>query len=271
MTISMAEFFGWSRHPFSDTYQLTTPFLGEKDERILRRAISLLNCGKSFAVTGASGYGKSTLVQHIVDQLDPKHYQNAYIHYGGLQRSGILKAVADCLGVDTAGRSMPLLVKLQKHILELSSQTNARYPVFVIDDAQLLEHESLMDLCSLMVSPHKKTVAASVILVGDENLSKRLQLHVMAPVKTRMTCIFAMEGLNENETDRFVGYRLKAAKAPEDLFDADTVSLISSHCRGNRRQMMNIGTLLLDEAYFRKEKTIGAHLILQCDLIEQSG
>lgn len=271
MTISMAEFFGWARHPFSDTYQLSSPFLGEKDERILRRAISLLNCGKSFAVTGPSGSGKSTLAQHIIDQLDPKHYQNAYIHYGGLQRSGILKAVADCLGVDTGGRSIPLLVKLQKHILQLSSETSARYPVFALDDAQLLEHESLMDLCSLMASPQKKTVAASVILVGDENLAKRLQLHVMAPVKTRMTCIFAIDGLNEKEAERFVAYRLKAAKAPTDLFDADTISLMSSHCRGNRRQLMNIGTLLLDEAYFRKEKTIGAHLILECDLIDQSG
>jgi type II secretory pathway predicted ATPase ExeA len=136
MTISMTEFFGWARHPFADTYQLTTPFLSQKDERILRRAISLLSCGKSFAVTGASGSGKSTLVQHIISQLDPKHYQNVYIHYGGLQRSGILKAVADCLGVDTAGRSMPLLVKLQKHILQQSTDTNTRYPVFVVDDAK---------------------------------------------------------------------------------------------------------------------------------------
>jgi len=271
MTLSMAEFFSWSRHPFADTYQLSTPFLGTKDERICRRALSLLNCGKSFAITGISGAGKSTLVQHIVGQLDVKHYQTTYIHYGGLQRSGILRAVADCLGVDTAGRSMPLLVKLQKHILAMASDTNARYPVFVVDDAQLLEHESLMDLCSLMVSPQKKTVAASLLLVGDETLAKRLQLNVMAPVRTRMTCLFAMEGLDENEVDCFIDYRLKAAKAPDDLFDAETVALISSHCRGNRRQLMNIATLLLEEAFFRQEKTIGSHLILECDLIDQSG
>jgi general secretion pathway protein A len=271
MNISMADFFGWGRHPFSDTYQIANPFLGEKDERILLRAKSLLSCGKSFAITGLSGSGKSTLVQHIIRQLDHKFYQTIYIHYGGLQRSGILKAVADYLGVDTSGRNMPLLVKLQKHTLQLSLETNARYPVFIVDDAQLLEHESMMDLCSLMVSPQKKTVAASIILVGDETIAKRLQLHVMAPVKTRMTCFFSMEALDESETEKFVGYRLDAAKAPVDLFDHDTISLISSHCRGNRRQIMNVGTLLLEEAYSRQEKTIGSHLILECDLIEESG
>lgn len=271
MKISMPEFFGWHRHPFSDTYQLQSPFLGKKDERILRRAMSLLNCGKSFSLIGPSGCGKSTLVQHIIRQLDPKHYQTVYIHYGGLARSGILKAVADCLGVDTGGRSVPLLVKLQKHILQLALEANARHPVFIVDDAQLLEHESFMDLCSLMVSPQKKTIAASVILVGDETLSKRLKLHIMAPVRTRMTCIFCMEGLDESETGKFLAYRLEAAKIATDLFDDETVSLISSHCRGNRRQLMNVGTILLDEAYYRQEKTIGSHLILECDLIDQSG
>ena len=104
MTQSMAEFFGWSRHPFADTYQLNTPFLGEKDARIVRRAISLLNCGKSFALTGASGAGKSTLVTHIANQLDHKHYRSVYIHYGGLQRSGILKTIADCTSSDPLGQ-----------------------------------------------------------------------------------------------------------------------------------------------------------------------
>ena len=65
--------------------------------------------------------------------------------------------------------------------------------------------------------------------------------------------------------------RAEAAKAPEDLFDTESVALFSSHCRGNRRQLMNIATLLLDEAFYRQEKTIGSHLILENDLIEQSG
>lgn len=65
----------------------------------------------------------------------------------------------------------------------------------------------------------RKTVAASIILVGDETLAKRLQLHVMAPVKIQMTCNFGMEALNENETEQFVSYRLQSAKAPSDLID----------------------------------------------------
>lgn len=270
-TPSMAEFFGWRRHPFSDTYPVIKPFLGEKDSRLRARAVSLLCCGKSFAITGPSGAGKSTLAAHIVASLDPHSYRPAWIHYGGLQRNGILKAIADVLGVDSAGRSVPLLVKLQKHIQQLAAEHNPLYPVLVVDDAQLLERDSLMDLCSLMMNPHKKTVAASVILIGDENLNKTLQLHLMTAVRTRLTGIFVLEPLDEKESEDFISFRLENAQAPPDLFEREALEIIAAHCRGNRRQIMNASTLLLAEAFLRQEKTVGSQLILSCDSLDISG
>lgn len=268
---SMNEFFNWNRHPFTDTYTLAQPFVGGRDARLMDRCLSLLRCGKSFAVTGASGTGKSTLVGHLTAGLDPNYYRPTLVPYGGLKRSGILRAVADELGVDTAGRAVPILVKLQKHITGMAAEANARYPVFVIDDAQLMERESMMDLCSMMVSPQKKTAAASLILVGDETLAKTLGLHAMIPIRTRLTGIFAMTSLDEAESHEFIAYRLLQAKAPDSLFDTDARDIIASHCRGNRRQIMNVATLLLDEAYHRHEKTVGSQLILSSDLMDISG
>jgi hypothetical protein len=31
---------------------------------------------------------------------------------------------------------------------------------------------------------------------------------------------------------------------------------------------MNVGTLLLSEAYYRKQKTVSAHLFMGCDLLK---
>ena len=47
------------------------------------------------------------------------------------------------------------------------------------NDAQLLERESLLDLCSLIVCPPQKAAAASLIIVGDDMLAKQMQLAVM--------------------------------------------------------------------------------------------
>jgi len=267
---SPQEFFDYKHHPFADTYRLKIPYLGEQDNRFFQTALSLISTGKSFTLSGPSGAGKSTLVHYVLSRLDSNCYRPAVVHYGGLQRNGILKAIADVLGVDTNGRTVPLLIKLQKQIMQMTSENRGVFPVFVIDDAHLMEKESLMDICSLMFNPHKETVAASFILVGDETLEKRLQLQVMAPVRTRLTGHFNLNTLNDSESLDFIRFRLSNAKAPETLFDTDALSLISSHCRGNRREIMNMGTLLLAEGFCRQERTISAELIYSCDQIKIS-
>lgn len=267
---SPAEFFDYKYHPFADTYRLKTPYLGEQDRRFFKTALSLISTGKSFALCGPSGAGKSTLVHHVLSRLDVNCYKPALVHYGGLQRNGMLKAIADVLGVDTDGRTVPLLIKLQKQIMLMASENRSMFPVFAIDDAHLMEKESLMDICSLMFNPHKETVAASFILVGDETFLKKLQLQILAPVKTRLTGLFNLNTLNEKESLEFIKFRLSSAKAPESLFETDALSIMSSHCRGNRRQIMNMGTLIMTEAFYRQEKTISSELIFNCDQIEIS-
>jgi type II secretory pathway predicted ATPase ExeA len=269
--VSIAEFFSWRHHPFADTYPLSEPFLSADDKRFLQRGLSLLSYGKSFALTGPSGSGKSTVVQHILSRLDAHHYKPILIPYGGLRRSGLLRAVASILGVDAASRSFPLLVKLQNHIIELCCENNGRHPVFVIDDAQLLERDSLLDLCSLMANPQKKTIASSLILIGDDSLATALTLKSMSPIRTRLTAIFPMDPLTEQDSRDFIAFRLRHAKAPEHIFEREAITLIASHCHGNRRQIMNLATLLLDEAFLRQEKTISPQLFLSCDLIDISG
>lgn len=267
---SPAEFFDYKYHPFADTYRLKTPYLGEQDNRFFKTALSLISTGKSFVLSGPSGAGKSTLVHHVLSRLDANCYRPALVHYGGLQRNGMLKAIADVLGVLTNGRTVPLLIKLQKQIMQMASDNRSMFPVFVIDDAHLMEKESLMDICSLMFNPLRETVAASFILVGDETFEKRLSLQIMAPVRTRLTGLFNLNPLNDNDSLEFIKFRLANANAPQTLIDPDALSIMASHCRGNRRQIMNMGTLLLAEAYYRQEKTISAELIFNCDQIEIS-
>jgi type II secretory pathway predicted ATPase ExeA len=264
---SPQDFFRYSKHPFADTYRLKEPYLGEQDTRFLKTALSLISNGKSFTLSGPAGAGKSTLVRYVLSKLDSNCYRPALVHYGGLLRNGVLKAIADVLGVDTNGRTVPLLIKLQKQIMQMSSENRGVFPVFVIDDAHLMEKESLMDICSLMFNPHRETVAASFILVGDETLDKKLQLQVMAPVRTRLTGNFTLSSLDDKESLEFIQFRLSNAEVEESLFDHDALEIMASHCRGNRRQIMNMGTMLLTEAFYRQEKTISAELIYTCDNI----
>ena len=184
-----------------------------------------------------------------------------------MQRTALLKTIGDQLGVETQTRAVPLLVKLQKHIGMMATGKHPVYPVILIDDAQLLERESFMDLCSMVVCPQKKSTAASLIIVGDDMLARQMALAVMTPIRTRLTVNFRIEPLDGKETEQFIAFRLRCAKAPDDLFEPDALALVAAHCHGNRREIMNLCTLLLSEAYYRNEKTVSAELFTDCDLI----
>ncbi len=262
MNHQQTDFFGWQRHPFSDTYaKLTHSFLAKQDRKLVTQGLSLLSLAKSFALTGESGLGKTTLVAHVINQLDAHHYLPLFLSYGGLNRSGVLRTLAEQIGVDPSGRA-PLLVKLQKHFRDLREQPNNPFPIIFIDDAHYLERETLLDLCVLLNVPGKGTAAASMVLVGHPSLTKVLKLHVMAAVRTRMTATFTVEPLDESSCLAFLKHRLDFVKAPNGLFEQDALNLLVATSRGNRRELIKLATLALEEAFVQQEKTVGAQLLL---------
>lgn len=261
MTLTMPEFFQWHRHPFTDSRQLKGFFLTPSDQNLLQMGASLLSLGKSFALAGPSGSGKTTLIHHFLHQLDSSIYHPIYLHYGGFKRSALLRALADLMGVDSSGRQVPLLTKLQKHLAQQAQQKQGQYPVIAIDDAHLMERETLLDLCSLLIRPETNQPASSLILIGDPTFPKLLRLHVMAPVKTRLTVCFPIQPLSHEEAKQLILFRLKEAAAPETLFERDALELVVTQVGGNRRELMNHCTLLLEDAFARNEKTIGVQLV----------
>ena len=267
---TMAEFFRWGRHPFADTYQMTAPFIPEADGRILAHAQELLSLGKSFGICGPSGAGKTTLVSHLLSRLDTRDYKPYTVSYGGFNRAGLLRLLAEAMGVDPAGRSSPLLHRIHHQILQMTQANQSHHPLFIVDDAHLLERESLLDLCALLALPGRNTVAASLILLGDETFPKLLSLRVMAPVFSRLACIFPQSHLSEQDCTRLLQHRLSAGKAPTDLFEPEAIALMAAHTAGNRRNLMNLATMLLQEAYDRKESNVSAQLVLSSQFFQQT-
>ena len=264
------EFFGWKRHPFADTYVQQKPWLPERDRKLLETIKRLLHTGKSMAVCGPSGSGKTSLIYALINDLDKNSYRTVLIPYAGHSRNGLTRILAENLGVETRGRGVPLITRIQNHLEAMLGGTNPRHPVIIIDDAQLVETDSLWDLCSLLLQTARQTVAASLLLVGDESLAKRLELYALLPIRARLTTIMKLRPMNEYETRLFIESRLKNGNASPGLFEDDVMEIIAAYTRGNRRNVMNMATMALEEAYYREEKTVSAETIYNADWFNES-
>ncbi len=264
------DFFGWKYHPFADTYPQRRLWIPPRDTQQLETIKRLLHNGKSLALCGPSGSGKTTLVHALISDLDKNSYRPVLLPYAGHARNGLTRILAEAFGVETKGRGVPLITRVQRHLEGMIDGANPRHPVIIIDDAQLMENESLWDLCSLLFQTNRQTVAASLILVGDEVLVKRLELYTLLPVRSRLTTVMKLQPMTEQETRSFIENRLRNGEAPSDLFTDEAIEILAAHTRGNRRNIMNMATMALEEAYYRQEKTITAGTLYEAEWFNES-
>jgi type II secretory pathway predicted ATPase ExeA len=265
LTQSALQFFGYRYPPFADTFEINEPYQCEAEKLIVQRTCTLLRQGRSVAIHGDAGAGKSMLVKSILSQLDPKEFRIAQIPYGGIIPSAILRELCDELDINTAGRKN-LLSRLAA---DFQRSHGKPFPVIVVDDAHEMQRQSFIDLCSLLHNARSRTAAAALVLVGQPVLKKMLELDIFAPVRTRITCLFSMPRLSIDDAKAFVAYRLCLAEADPRLFDEDALECLATDAKGNRRTLMSLAALCLEEAARRNDKVVTAELATAVTLESQ--
>jgi len=254
--VSAAEFFRYRYPPFADTFEIQNPYQSPTETLILQRALALIRQGKSLAIYGDAGAGKSMLAKTIAQNLDAKNYRIAVIPYGGLKAPAILRELCEAFNIDLAGRKT-LIPRLQKNF----RLPDKPFPVIIVDDAHVLENESFLDLCALLHDALAKTAAASLVLVGQPALKKRLGLDIFAPVHTRLACFSHLQKLTIEEAKDFIHYRLTIAEADPNLFQEEALECLAADTSGNRRILMNRAALCMEVAARRQEKVITTEIV----------
>ena len=70
-----------------------------------------------------------------------------------------------------------------------------------------------------------------------------------------------MPKLTIDDAKEFIGYRLKLAEAPANLFDPEAINCLATDAKGNRRMLMNLAALCLEEAARRNDKVVTAEIV----------
>ncbi|HET9576632.1 MAG TPA: AAA family ATPase [Usitatibacter sp.] len=252
------EHFGLREAPFRITPHTEFFFAGANRGATLEALLYAITAGEGLVkVTGEVGSGKTMLCRVLMDRL-PDTVETIYLAIPSLSRDEMLAAIAEDLGLDTAGANTNKLMRLlQEKLIEL--HTAGRQVVALIDEAHAMPLATLEEIRLLSNLETGTDKLLQIALFGQPELDAHLALPHMRQLKERITHSFTLAPLPPHTVAEYIWFRLRAAgyHGPE-LFGAEALKIIAEASEGLTRRINIFADKTLLAAFAAGTHTITA-------------
>ncbi|MBA3014494.1 MAG: Flp pilus assembly complex ATPase component TadA [Proteobacteria bacterium] len=211
-------------------------------------ALAILRYGvidrKGFLLlTGGVGTGKTTLLQLLVKSLDAKVHL-CLIANPTLSLNDFYYYLAAKYGLrEYEGNKAKFLLDFADFLKQC--RENKERVLLIIDEAHVLPVELLEEIRLLSNQEYQDFGVMSVFLVGQPELNERLGDARLLPLRQRIGIRFHLQPFAEEETKRYILFRLaKAGVQRGDIFSDNAIRLIHTEGHGVPR-LINV---LCDQA-----------------------
>lgn len=252
-----AQLYGFQASPFSRTLPtadvLVTPGVKELQARL---SLAVRDRGIAL-VTGDVGSGKSTAVRAFIASLDPNRHTVLYLTLPIATPGALYRQMLMALNQPVPFGTTAQITALRAVLADLI-QTQRRTPLIVIDEAHLLPHTLIDPLRTLISAQLDSQSLAALILIGQPDLRRRLQLSPHAAFAQRVTHRCHMQPLPLDATLAYIQHHLKVAglKDGVTLFSDDALKRIAEWSQGLPRRINQICTAALIAGAVAKAKII---------------
>ncbi len=271
-------FYGFSEKPFHVTADPSFPYPSHQHQEALAHLkYGVLQRLGFILLTGEIGTGKTTVAKRLMQEL-PHPVRTALILNPMLNATQLLRAVLRDLQAtadfqnSTATSVLPsqkgdLLIAIEKLLLkEAHAGGNV---VILIDEAQDLSAPALEQLRLLSNIETTKTKLLQIILVGQPELTQRLNTDPqLSALRQRIAIRYEILPLDSSEVSAYILHCLeRVCQAESPCFTSEAISRITEFSRGNPRQI----NLLCDQAllagFVHDSRTIDELMIQQAAVI----
>uniref|UniRef100_UPI0035C9B238 ExeA family protein n=1 Tax=uncultured Sphingomonas sp. TaxID=158754 RepID=UPI0035C9B238 len=202
---------------YDDHYGLTgRPFQLTPDARFWfetathRKAMAYLGYGLAqgegfIVITGDVGAGKTTLVGHLMNTVDPTRLHVIKIVSTQIEAEDLLRIVAGGLEIDSDGMSKAQLLVAIERGLHATARTGRR-TLLIVDEAQALPVSSLEELRMLSNFQTGGHALLQIFLLGQPEFRERL--HGSDRLEQLRQRVIAMHHLDPMEADEVGPYIL---------------------------------------------------------------
>lgn len=235
-------YFGFSALPFENNLDPRFLFLSEDHNEVLAALHYFVKTNKSFAIVcGDVGTGKTMLINVFLKRLVPKSVQTIMVSNPYLDSHELLLYIARVMNIviDDKQGILDVTDKVKSALMEANSLH--RQLLLIVDEAHLLSDQSLEEirLLSNIETDDKKLL--QILLVGQYELSHKLDRPEMRQVRQRLNINRFLSPLNAAETVNYIDHRLKKVGSSfESCFRSNCSSVIYKMTGGVPRQINHI-------------------------------
>lgn len=258
--------FGLRTDPFPLYPSLKFVYMSQAfEEAMAHLAYGLEQDEDIILITGPIGTGKTLAIHSLLANLS-KRYKTAFVNVTQVDYPELLKLILADLGVPAAigADKGDLLASLGAQVRE-ALERGSRL-LIVIDEAQNLSPETLEGVRLLTNLGHPRGQGLQVILTGQPDLERKIQLPQLAQLRQRIRVHYRLETLARNELDAYVNHRLKVAGCEKPLFKPKALDLIYKASRGVPRLVNTLAARALLSAFVAGKSAVEVEHVDLSDL-----
>ena len=239
--------YGFSARPFQLTPDPSFYFESTSHKKAMSYLGYGLSQGEGFIViTGEVGAGKSTLVAHLMERIDPQALSVAQIVTSALDGAEIVHVVAQAFGLAVEGHDKAGALGAIERFLQDEARAGRRC-LLVVDECQNLELTALEELRMLSNFQLGSHPLLQSLLLGQPEFRRTVAHHPgLEQLRQRIIASHHLEALDSGEVEDYVRHRLgQVGWTGHPGFETGLIDALYRHTDGIPRRVNQVMNRLL--------------------------
>jgi type II secretory pathway predicted ATPase ExeA len=254
------EFFGMDKTPFLNSIPTDNLYMSPMLDEVLGR-LNYAAANRLFAlVTADVGCGKTTAIRKFTDTLSPDEYQVLYLADSKLTPRWFYKGLLEQLGIESKFYRGDARRQLHKQLEVIRGVWN-KTVVTIIDEAHLLEKETLEEIRFMLNFKMDSQSPMALILVGQNELWDKLKLQRYTAIRQRIDIKCELTQMDRSLMGEYISSHLNYAGGMQEIFTDKAADEIYRYSAGAARAVNKVCTHALMYSCQRAKKLIDDHMI----------
>ena len=257
------QFYGFSGRPFQLTPDPQFYFESVSHKKAMSYLGYGLTQGEGFIViTGEVGAGKSTLVAHLMERIDPAALTAAQVVTSALDGAEIVHVIAQAFGLSVEGHDKATALGVIERFLQDEARAGRRC-LLIVDECQSLDLTALEELRMLSNFQLGSHPLLQSLLLGQPEFRTMLAQHPgLEQLRQRIIASHHLEALDAGEVEQYVRHRLAHVGwdgRPE--FEPGLLDALYRHTGGIPRRVNQVMNRLLLLGAIEERETLALAML----------